>query len=180
MRVTDKTELIILGDGARWITKLAKTQYPKATLVLDWWRLKQRVWERVDHLKQEMLKALPARKWGKHLTSLLWRGKAKAALKAILKLCKRLGIDLTFHQNQKRLGESSLPVLFHYIWHNQSAIIDDQAKRDNGYFISSVFAEKAIDVVVCLRQKLRGQNWSRSGAENVLILRQLILHGDFG
>ncbi len=43
--VNDQTEHIILAEspslfarepGARWITKLARTQYPKAQLILDW------------------------------------------------------------------------------------------------------------------------------------------------
>ena len=40
MGISDSTELIILGDGARWIGKIAKTQYPQATLILDWWHLR--------------------------------------------------------------------------------------------------------------------------------------------
>ncbi len=45
------------------------------------------------------------------------------------------------------------------------------------YYISSVVAEKTIDLLVCRRQKLRGQNWSRDGADNILTFRQLILNG---
>ena len=43
MGVDDKTELIILGDGARWISRIAETQYPNATLILDWWHLSARL-----------------------------------------------------------------------------------------------------------------------------------------
>jgi len=51
MGIDNQPELVILSDGARWITKLAKTQYPQATLILDWWHLKERVWETVNWLK---------------------------------------------------------------------------------------------------------------------------------
>merc|ERR1712096_367530 len=41
MGVKKETELIVLADGARWISQLAKTQYPQARLILDWWHLKK-------------------------------------------------------------------------------------------------------------------------------------------
>ena len=44
MGIDNQEQLVILSDGARWINKLAQTQYPKATLILDWWHLKRRVW----------------------------------------------------------------------------------------------------------------------------------------
>ena len=44
MSIDNQEQLVILSDGDRWINKLAPTQYPKATLILDWWRLKRPVW----------------------------------------------------------------------------------------------------------------------------------------
>ncbi|MDP7280583.1 MAG: hypothetical protein QGG39_11975 [Candidatus Poribacteria bacterium] len=37
-------------------------------------------------------------------------------------------------------------------------------------------AEKAVDLLVCRRQKRRGPNWSRTGADRLLCCRQLILN----
>ena len=42
MGIDNQEQLVILSDGARWINKLAQTQYPKASLILDWWHLKRR------------------------------------------------------------------------------------------------------------------------------------------
>ena len=36
MGIDNQDQLVILSDGARWISNLAQTQYPKATLILDW------------------------------------------------------------------------------------------------------------------------------------------------
>ena len=177
MGVNDSTELIILGDGARWITKIAQTQYPKATLILDWWHLKERVWETIDYLKQTHLSQRDARKWGRRLIHLLWRGKTLRTLKLIAKLGKQLKIEFPSTAQQRRqLDERSLPNLYQYIKNNQQSIVNYRAKKAAGYFVSSVFAEKAIDVLVCRRQKLRGMNWTRTGAEDILIFRQLILN----
>jgi len=42
--------------------------------------------------------------------------------------------------------------------------------------ISSVLVEKTIDLLVGRRLKLRGQNWSRPGADNLLLFRQMMLN----
>ena len=46
MDIDNQDQLVILSMlRARWINKLAQTQYPKASLILDWWHLKRRVWQ---------------------------------------------------------------------------------------------------------------------------------------
>ena len=51
MGIDNQEQLVVLSDGARWINKLAQTQYPKATLILDWWHLKRRVWPTLEGCK---------------------------------------------------------------------------------------------------------------------------------
>jgi hypothetical protein len=36
-------EMIVLGDGARWIRKVRDNYFPKARYILDWWHLKEKV-----------------------------------------------------------------------------------------------------------------------------------------
>ena len=111
MGIDNQPELVILSDGARWITKLAKTQYPKATLILDWWHLKERVWETVAWLKPNRLPRKDALVWGRQLINCLWHGKALAALQSIVILGKQLGFSpilytyshcFRFPENRKR------------------------------------------------------------------------------
>ena len=52
MGIDNQEQLVVLSDGARWINKLAQTQYPKATLILDWWHLKRRVWPTVRGIER--------------------------------------------------------------------------------------------------------------------------------
>ncbi len=66
--------------------------------------------------------------------------------------------------------------MYHYIKANESLIVDYHSKKQQGYFIGSAFAEKTIDLLICRRLKLRGQNWSRKGADNIVAFRQLILN----
>ena len=61
MGIDNQEQLLILSDGARWINKLAQTQYPKASLILDWWHLKRRVWQTVRGLSGDGLSAQDGR-----------------------------------------------------------------------------------------------------------------------
>jgi len=79
MGVTDQSQLIILADGARWISQLAQRQYPKAKLILDWWHLKKRLWQTVDWLKRHGLSSKDSRDWARQIGDWLWRGKASVA-----------------------------------------------------------------------------------------------------
>lgn len=174
MGINKETELIILGDGARWITKPAKTQYPQATLILDWWHLSKRVWETVDWLKHHGLSQKDARNWGRQVRDWLWRGKAIAALQSCRSLGQQLGVSPPVDKPQTELGETSLQSFYLYLRNNFDSIVDYHTYRKNGYFISSVLVEKTIDLLVCRRLKLRGQNWSRQGADSIVTFRQLI------
>ncbi|MFB3041319.1 MAG: hypothetical protein ACE1ZS_05890 [Candidatus Poribacteria bacterium] len=181
MGISEQTELVILGDGARWIWRLARMRYPFATLILDWWHLKQRVWETIDYLKQtHFFSDKDALRWGRRLVRMLWHGETNGALKFVLKLGEQLKIEFPVTARERNeLNRKSLPLLYEYISNNQEAVVNYQEKKEDGYFVSSVFAEKAIDVLVCRRQKCRGMNWSRSGAENIITLRTLILNDEW-
>ncbi len=101
----------------------------------------------------------------------------KEALQTIVTLGKHLGLEPPAKRSQVELGERSLQALYQYLKNNFSGIVDYHTFKRNGFYISSVVAEKTIDLLVCRRQKLRGQNCSREGAENILTFRKLILNG---
>ena len=63
-----------------------------------------------------------------------------------------------------------------YLRNNLNSIVDYHSYRKKGCYISSVLVEKTIDLLVCRRLKLRGQNLSRQGADNLLLFRQMMLN----
>ena len=91
--------------------------------------------------------------------------------------CHQLGLSPPVNKPQTKLGQTSLQSFYLYLRNNLDSIVDYQTYRRKGYFISSVWVEKTIDLLICRRLKLRGQNWSRQGAENMVTFRQLILNG---
>ena len=74
MAIDNQEQLVILSDGARWINKLAQTQYPKATVILDWCHLKRRVWQTVRGLPADELSDQERPAWGQQWIDQLWRG----------------------------------------------------------------------------------------------------------
>ncbi len=79
-------------------------------------------------------------------------------------------------KSQTQLGESSLQSFYLYLRNNFNSIVDYHGYRKKGCYISSVLVEKTIDLLVGRRLKLRGQNWSRQGADNLLLFRQMMLN----
>lgn len=45
------TEVVVLGDGARWIWNIAETHFPQATQIVDWYHASQYVWDVYANLK---------------------------------------------------------------------------------------------------------------------------------
>ena len=86
-----------------------------------------------------------------------------------------MGLAPSADKSQTHLGESSLQSFYLYLRNNLNSIVDYAAIKKICY-ISSVLVEKAIDLLVCRRLKLRGQNWSRPGADNLLLFRQMMLN----
>ena len=139
----------------------------------------QRIWETVDWLKNHGLSAKDARNWGRQLRDDLWRGKTVLALQSCVGLGKQIGLSPPVNKSQTELGETSLQSLYLYLRNNFDSIVDYHTHRRNGYFISSVFVEKTIDLLICRRLKLRGQNWSRQGADNIVTFRQMVKNDDW-
>ena len=60
-----------------------------------------------------------------------------------------------------------------YIERNREGIWYSEAKT-KGISIGSGTADKAGDILICRRMKLRGMIWSRKGADSVLNIRILV------
>ena len=83
--------LLLISDGAKWISYIAAADYLKATYQLDWW-----------HYEKKLRAALPGElKLQQELVSLLWAGK-KEEHRRLLRL-KRL-VDGTSEKLDHLLG----------------------------------------------------------------------------
>jgi hypothetical protein len=90
-----------------------------------------------------------------------------SALEYIQKLTRRFSDRRKLEHLQKLAG---------YIERNRHGIWYDEARK-NG--ISAGSADKAGDILICRRMKLRGMRWSRKGADAVLAIRILVSNGEW-
>ena len=103
-------------------------------------------------------------------------GSIRTGLQSCISLGQQMGLAPPADKSQTPLGESSLQSFYLNLKNNLNSIVDYHSYRKKGCYISSVLVEKTIDLLVCRRLKLRGQNWSRPGDDNLLLFRQMMLN----
>jgi hypothetical protein len=173
MRMLEYREVIVLGDGARWIRAIRKQCFPYATYVLDWFHLNRKVCRAFRYTLPE--DRVLRKKLRRPITTLLWKGQKEEALAHL----KELYIQLLSEGKQvlveKREG---MKELVEYIQNNWEGIVNYRQMQKDGYLIASTLVEGAANLVVAKRQKKKqGMHWSRSGADNLCALRTLWLNG---
>lgn len=148
--------VLAIGDGAGWIRRLVKDFFPSAIYLLDLYHLKRRLKEVLDHDEDEELYT--------SVVEACIRGEPKAALVLFDKF-----IPKDFEAEEK------LRKLKTYIRSNREGIAN--YKRVDLFGSGAV--EKAVDLVVSRRFKLRGMSWFRPGAKGLLALRLLRFNGEW-
>ncbi len=140
---------IVIGDGAGWIRRMARDVFPDAVYVLDLYHLKHRIWQVFPEqwevqVRDEVVSACVA-------------GDPAGALR-VLKATKPA---------QERL-EAWRKLLF-YIRSNALGI-ENYTRTD---LFGSGCVEKAVDVLISRRFKLRGMSWLKPGAQGMVKLKVL-------
>jgi hypothetical protein len=135
---------IVVADGADWIRSGVRDWMPGALYVLDWTHLERRVRE------------------------VLWRPEDDGVLGDVLAACRRadpyraLGLlrSWTPPHDDRRLYRR----LLRYIRVNAEGILNHALVEIHG----SGAIEKAVDLIISRRYKLRGMSWSEKGAAALL------------
>jgi hypothetical protein len=175
MGMREYVEVILLGDGARWIREVRIQCFPYAMYVLDWYHLHRKVCRtfRYTFPRDRTLR----RKLRRPITKLLWKGHKEEALKHLEELYIQLLSEGKQDLLEKREG---MKELIAYVKSNWEGIVDYCQMQKDGYLIASTLVENAANLVVAKRQKKKhGMRWSRSGADSLCALRTLWLNGDW-
>jgi hypothetical protein len=162
----DGVELLVRGDGASWINGFRMEHLPKSRYILDHHHLCEKVKERIGSVI-ENVKA--CRNSVDELMRILNAGDVDSALSYIDGLSKK-------YRKKEKL--EALKKLSGYIDRNREGIWYEEA-RSQGISIGSGSADKAGDIVICRRMKLRGMRWSRYGSDAVENIRIMILNGEW-
>jgi predicted nucleic-acid-binding Zn-ribbon protein len=162
----DGLDVLVRGDGASWINGFRMEHLPKSRYILDHHHLCEKVKERIGSVIE---KVKDCRKSVDELMRILNAGDVDSALSYIDVLSKR-------YRNKDKL--ETLKRLSGYIERNREGIWYEEA-RSQGISIGSGSADKAGDIVICRRMKLRGMRWSRHGSDAVENIRIMVLNGEW-
>jgi hypothetical protein len=149
---------VILGDGALWIWELARTLFPGAQQILDYYHASEHLHALADALGVET-EAREA--WKEHL----WEGRIEELLGEASKIQTPIDRDRAegevayFQKNAERMRYADF--------------------RKRGLFIGSGVVEAGCKHVVGKRMKQSGMFWSLPGAENILEYRCAVLNGRY-
>ncbi len=142
--------ILAIGDGAAWIRCLIRDFFPGAIYLLDLFHLKKRIREVLREEADEPLR--------EEIVAACTRGDPHSALLLLA----------TFRLQSSEQAEQARK-LAAYIRDNEVGIAN-YARSD---LFGSGSVEKAIDIIVSRRFKLRGMSWLRPGAAGMLKLRLL-------
>lgn len=139
------TELIFLGDGAKWIWRLVDTHYPNAVQIVDWHHAEEYL-EKVA--KDAFPKGEKRNSWLADTRTALWWGNTSFVIRG----CEALA---------PRSEEASAALT--YFRNNQHRMYYDQF-REQGYMIGSGTIESACKQIVSHRLRCSGAQWKVEGA----------------
>jgi hypothetical protein len=154
-------KIVCIGDGAAWIWELARTHFPLAILILDFYHM------------MEYLHELSQLLYGKDTP---WAGRMKDQWKEQM---ENDGVQAVIDGMNKRvaqLAETSTETLeksqekIRYLENNKDKMRYGTF-RAQGLFYGSGVVEAGCKAVIGKRLKQSGMFWSQSGAENILALR---------
>ncbi len=178
MGYASRKQVVVLGDGARWIPSMRRRYFPKGIYVLDWFHLRRKV-------ARTLRRVFPAQsrhrvRWYMETRNDLWEGRKEEAVNKLRRLHDRLSRQAGRRNPVAAQGRDAVADLLGYLHNNWQGVIDYGRLRDAGYMVASSLVEKAGDLVVAKRQKKRqGMHWSHHGSEAVSALRTLWLNGEW-
>jgi hypothetical protein len=151
-------QVIYLGDGAAWVWEVARTCFPSATQILDYYHASQHV---VALAKAVHADEGPAQNWALRWQDLLY----ESQLDDVLTEARRAAGSSLSAEAQREIE---------YL-ENHRARMDYRRYRANGWFIGSGVVEAGCKHVIGQRLKQSGMFWTQAGASAVLALRCALL-----
>ena len=160
--VEQAQEVVVIGDGADWIWKVAAHHYPGATQIVDYWHACEHIWDLRRALYPAESKA--GDRWAREHCERLRTQGPEPLLRALDRAKpdheEAAAVVATeqgyFRKHRRRMAYPSF--------------------RARGLMIGSGPVEAACKVVVGQRLKRAGMRWSRKGADAVLAIRCALLN----
>lgn len=160
-RGADLADLLsVLGDGAVWIWNQAKTHWPKAIQILDYYHASEHMWDLGNTLYEQGSKK--ASRFVTYKLEQIWAGKVNKVITAL----RKLRVDT--QEKAKKLMDT-----IHYFEVNKDRM-QYPKYRKMGLHIGSGVVESACKQFGA-RLDQAGMRWSEAGAGAIAALRSLKL-----
>lgn len=158
-------ELILLGDGARWIWDLADLYFPQAIQIVDWFHACEYL---TPVAKQSFKDSNQQQQWIQTVRDDLWQGR----LDKVIGACQQL------IQPQLPADKDAAQVATTYFQNNQQRM-DYPTYRAHGYQIGSGTIESGVKQIASQRMKVSGARWHLNNARWVSKARSAFLSGQW-
>lgn len=153
----DQTEIICIGDGAKWIWNMFEELFPNCIKILDYYHFDENLYKYAKYVfKNDEIKI---KKWTSKIKELAFENRSNDIIKEI----QNIDVDLS---NKP----SDVPNLLTYISEKKDLIKYGYFKEKN-YIIGSGAIESGNKLVLQRRLKQAGMHWSSDGAQHIAALR---------
>ncbi len=161
-------EVVILGDGARWMRHVVEDHFPQATQIVDLYHAREHVWNVANAVYGSGTPQ--AAVWAKQADDRLTHGQIEDLVHMIEQLPSIPALP----------GASrSIPTLEAEYFLSNAQRMRYPAFRAKGMHIGSGIAEAACKTVVSTRAKKSGMRWTPDGLDAVLALRTSVLNQSY-
>lgn len=155
-------EVIVIGDGAKWIWNEADMHFPSAVQIVDWYHSSEHLWDAAKIIYEGRESKI--NNYAEKLITFLNQGnidKIIQSLKRVKPKTKKI-----FKKINETIG---------YFTNNKNRMRYEEFKK-KGYFIGSGIVESACKYVVAKRLKQSGMIWLIAFANAILQLRICFLN----
>lgn len=157
----DAKELIVIGDGAKWIWNIAEREFPHAVKIVDWYHAVEHIHKIADHLYNH--NDTQRHSFADKCKDYLYNGEIRYMCDFVNAEKIRLNIVEPYIL-------SAIETEKEYFSKNTNKM-QYKAFENNGYPIGSGNIEAACKQLVQLRLKRNGMIWKKDGAHCVLEIR---------
>lgn len=147
--------IVVISDGAKWISNVVNEYFPRATHILDLFHVKEHVGEFAKVLFNN--NAEKVKEWSDKLIEKIEASRIDEVLK-----------ELEIYKDRK--FPAGVTNLYNYI-QNHKSCMDYKIYKEKGYFVGSGAIESANKYVIQNRLKLQGMRWDTISANYMLALK---------
>lgn len=152
------------NDGAQWINRITKENFPHVTPIIDWFHAAEKMW----HIAKQTISDKQARAdWVGERLDDLWMGRLSAVISVLDKLDTSQAMDP---------DEVELSIGY---FHRQQERMKYHQYRIAGYPIGSGSVESGINNVIHHRMKRQGRGWLRDNVNSMLAALSELHSGRF-